>query len=154
MPTRRPDKVTEIEGRMGRGVPHVPKQGNLEPGPNGSDYDYTRPMMDPNQNPDARKLYPTQDERNAAKIQRATLAGDIYSGTDFPRDMIKFNIKVIDPENPTEADVMVFRAYLDDISDQYSAQYNSYKYNGRAENFYTYNTFDRNITFKFRIQAQ
>ena len=49
---------------------------------------------------------------------------------------------------------MVFRAFLEDISDDYSAEHNNFKYNGRGENFYTYNGFKRDISVSFKIAAQ
>ena len=49
---------------------------------------------------------------------------------------------------------MIFRAFLDGFNDNYNASHNSIKYNGRGENFYTYNTFTRKITFSFKVAAQ
>jgi hypothetical protein len=93
-----------------------------------------------------------QDLRNLYPIKDVSTDGPIPD--DVPKDLIKFNIKVIDPVNPNNAELLIFRAYLDDISDGYSAGYNSFKYNGRAEKFHVYNEFDRKISFNFRIQAQ
>lgn len=131
MATQRPDIVTD----MGRGNPGGPK--NLKPG---DTYDFSAP------NPGY------GDARNAVPIKRIEADGPIPE--DIPRDLIKFNIKIIDPENPLNADLLIFRAYLDDISDDYTANHNNFKYNGRAEKFYTYSEFDRSISFSFRIQAQ
>jgi hypothetical protein len=49
---------------------------------------------------------------------------------------------------------MVFRAFLDSFSDGYNANYNEFKYNGRGESFYTYNSFNRDINLSFKIAAQ
>ena len=57
------------------------------------------------------------------------------------RDLIRFRIEAVDSDNPEYADSMLFRAFLDDYSDNYSATHNNFKYNGRGEEFYTYNTF-------------
>ena len=70
------------------------------------------------------------------------------------KDYIKFRIAVVDNENPMNDNVILFRALLDNLSDNYSGDWNSFKYNGRAENFYTYSGFDRKITFGFKIHAQ
>lgn len=131
MATQRPDVVKD----MGRGNPGGPK--NLAPG---DTYDFTKP------NPGY------GDARNAVDIINISTDGPIPD--DIPRDMVKFNIKVIDPINPLSAELLVFRAYLDDVSDDYTAGYNNYKYNGRAEKMYTYSEFDRSISFKFRVIAQ
>jgi hypothetical protein len=70
------------------------------------------------------------------------------------KDYIKFRIAVADTENPTNDKVIVFRALLDNIADNFSGEWNSYKYNGRAEKFYTYGGFDRSIDFGFKIHTQ
>lgn len=131
MATQRPDVVKD----MGRGNPGGPK--NLKPG---DTYDYTV------------KNEGYGDARNAFPI--TSVKADEALPNDAPRDLIKFNIKVIDPVNPNNADLLIFRAYLDDVSDDYTANHNNFKYNGRAEKFYTYSEFDRSISFSFRIQAQ
>jgi len=82
---------------------------------------------------------------------------DIKSGDfrgDGFRDMIRFRFEAIKQASPTQAEAMVFRAFLDDFSDNYSANHNEIKYNGRAENFYTYNSFKRDISLSFKIAAQ
>jgi hypothetical protein len=70
------------------------------------------------------------------------------------RDLIRFRIEAVDSDKPNEADSMIFRAFLDDFSDSYNASHNSFKYNGRGEEFYTYNMFSRKISFSFKIAAQ
>ena len=132
MATQRPDIVTD----MGRGNPGGPK--NLE---SGNTYYFITPQSG------------YGDARNAVPIKRIETNGPLPDDT-IPRDLIKFNIKVIDPLEPNNVDLLVFRAYLDDISDDYTANHNNFKYNGRAEKFYTYSEFDRSISFSFRIQAQ
>ena len=73
--------------------------------------------------------------------------------SDF-EDYIKFRIAVFNTENPREDNVILFRAFLDNLSDNYSGDWNSFKYNGRAENFYVYSGFDRKISLGFKIHAQ
>jgi len=46
-----------------------------------------------------------------------------------------------------------FRAYLDNISDSYDPNWNSFKYPGRADSFYTYEGFDRKLTLGWSIVA-
>ena len=71
------------------------------------------------------------------------------------RDLIRFRIEALDGDNPGgDADVMVFRAFLDSFSDDYSGEWNDFQYNGRAEKFYTYGGFDRSLSFSFKIAAQ
>ena len=61
------------------------------------------------------------------------------------QDFIPFQFEVVDIDNPLQSTKMVFRAYIDSITDDFSANHNSVKYSGRAEKFYTYNEFDRKI---------
>lgn len=151
MATQRPD----VEGMMGRGNPGAGKGREFPIVDSTGNPDYT---ISPGTTEDNEGLYTSfQDKRNLTPITDVDADGPInYSDTKggIPRDLVKFNIKVIDPEKPNNAELLIFRAYIDDISDSYNANYNSYKYNGRAEKFYIYNEFDRSISFKFRIIAQ
>ena len=70
------------------------------------------------------------------------------------RDYIKFRIAVVDTDNPLNDNMILFRALLDNVTDSFSGEWNSFKYNGRAEKFYTYGGFDRSISFGFKIHAQ
>jgi hypothetical protein len=69
-------------------------------------------------------------------------------------DYIKFRIAVVDNDNPLNDKIILFRAFLDSLSDNYTGTWNSYKYNGRAEEFYTYGGFQRGIDFGFKIHSQ
>ena len=57
-------------------------------------------------------------------------------------------------DEPDQVEVMAFRAFLDDYGDNYSSAWNSFKYNGRGEDFYTYGGFKRDVSFSFKIAAQ
>ncbi len=92
----------------------------------------------------------TVDLINALDVFRADMDFD----DNAVRDLIRFRIEAVDPLNPNKSDTMVFRAFLDSLSDNFSANYNEFSYNGRAESFYTYNSFNRDISFDFKIAAQ
>jgi len=71
---------------------------------------------------------------------------------DNTQDIIKFVFEAISNDNPDYSTAIFFRAFLTaGITDNNSAQLNSFKYMGRGENFYTYQGFDRTIGFSFRI---
>ena len=70
------------------------------------------------------------------------------------KDFIPFRFECVNSDDPTESNVIIFRAYLENFGDKYSGKWKRYNYNGRAENFYTYDSFDRKINFKFKIAAQ
>ena len=86
-------------------------------------------------------------------IKSKTLFTD-QSIADMPEDSVKFAIECVDSENAFLSDIIMFRAFLDDFSDSYAAKHNTYNYNGRGENFYTYDSFNRDISLGFKIAAQ
>jgi hypothetical protein len=102
---------------------------------------------------------PVEDVEGA--IDKITQTG-IFSRKNFNRednnpelkDYIKFRIAVVNTEEPIKDNVIQFRALLDSMSDNYTGNWNSYKYNGRAEEFYTYAGFQRGINFSFKIHTQ
>ena len=93
----------------------------------------------------------TVDLLNALDIFKSD-GGDLSS--DSLKDLVRFRIEAINPENILETNVMVFRAFLDSMNDNFNANYNEFNYNGRGESFYTYNSFNRSIDFSFKIAAQ
>jgi hypothetical protein len=76
-----------------------------------------------------------------------------YNSADTD-DLIKFVFEAISNDNSNFSTAIFFRAFLTTgITDNNSAQLNSFKYMGRGENFYTYQGFDRSISFSFRVAA-
>ena len=66
-------------------------------------------------------------------------------------DIIPFYFNSITPETNF---FLHFRAFLDAFNDNYTGNWNSNKYLGRADNFYTYGGFERSINIGFKIAAQ
>ena len=71
-----------------------------------------------------------------------------------PWSIVKFRIGVIDNKNPKEKTYIHFRAFVDNFSDNYSAEWSSERYMGRGEKFYRYGGFDRNINLDWTVAAQ
>lgn len=69
-------------------------------------------------------------------------------------DLVKFRIGIIQNDNPAEKVFIHFRAFLDSMSDDYTADWSSDKLMGRGENFYRYNGFDRKISLGWTVVAQ
>lgn len=65
-------------------------------------------------------------------------------------DIIPFQFNVF---SPNESAYIYFRAFLEDFSDDYTGDWAGTKYIGRAEEFYTYQGFKRDISFNFKIAA-
>ena len=69
---------------------------------------------------------------------------------EIDEDIIPFKIEVKDKFTSY---FIYFRAYLEDLSDNFKGEWNSFKYIGRGEPFFNYTGFDRNIGFSFKIAA-
>lgn len=74
--------------------------------------------------------------------------------SEIPKDFVPFRFEVINHKDPFNSNIIAFRAFLDSLGDNYNADFNSIKYNGRPETFYSYNSFDRKISLAFKIAAQ
>jgi hypothetical protein len=78
-----------------------------------------------------------------------------WEQTNTTKDIIKFAFECIDNDDTSKAMALVFRAFLDgSITDNNTAEYNSFKYLGRGETFRTYQGFNRTISFSFKIFVQ
>lgn len=70
-------------------------------------------------------------------------------------DLVNFRIGVLNTSNPSFPLTQIqFRAFLDQISDSYSSDWDPIKYIGRGENFYTYKGFDRKVSLGWTVAAQ
>ena len=76
---------------------------------------------------------------------------------EYRKDLIKFRFTIVKPveddNNPIEYQHLFFNAYLTQLDDTYNGDWNNWKYNGRAENFYTYSGFERTVGIGFKIAA-
>lgn len=74
--------------------------------------------------------------------------------SDSAADLIPFRIKIINPEHPSDpGTILTFRAYIDTFSDSYNSEWKSQTYMGRAESFWKYNSFGRDISLGFTVVA-
>ena len=88
----------------------------------------------------------------------------IYQGTsptdnELVKDLIDFRIGIYDNDKigvGTEIPLnwLHFRVLLDDFSDSYGADWKAINYMGRAESFYKYESFKRDISIGFTVAAQ
>jgi hypothetical protein len=88
------------------------------------------------------------------KINALPIYSDSTPDEKNGNDLVKFRIGVIDNDNPSLKTYIHFRAFLNQISDAYSADWNGTKYIGRGENFYTYGGFDRKVSLSWTVAAQ
>ena len=90
------------------------------------------------------------DRINYKKVYSSTTGVNFNKSTE---DMIKFYIAVIDNDNPTNKTYIHFRAFIDGLSDNYGANWNSISYPGRGEEFFKYGGFTRDIGFNFKVHV-
>jgi hypothetical protein len=64
-------------------------------------------------------------------------------------DLVKFRLAVIDNNSPNLKTFAHFRSFINSFSDNISSEWNSFKYLGRGENFYTYQGFNRTVDMSF-----
>lgn len=91
------------------------------------------------------------DKINALPIYRSETVDSTNKPTN---DLIQFNIGVINNDKPTQKDYIHFRAFLNGITDGYTAEWKGSKYIGRGEDFYTYGGFDRKVSLSWTVAAQ
>ena len=90
------------------------------------------------------------DKINALQIYKSEY---VDTSKDI-NDLCKFRIGVIDNDNPLLKTYIHFRAFLDSMDDSYTAQWDSQKFAGRAENLYNYQGFDRKFNLSWTVAAQ
>ena len=66
-------------------------------------------------------------------------------------DIIPFEFNIVEAGGASK--YLYFRAHLDNLDDNYSGDWSGTKYIGRAEEFYTYQGFKRDISFSFKMAA-
>jgi hypothetical protein len=96
----------------------------------------------------------SQDKVNMTPIYRKSIKTPVELDSDDVRDLIKFCIESIDNNHPDQTNRMHFRAFITNFSDNIGAEWDSKKYMGRGENFYTYQGFTREVGFTFVVAAQ
>lgn len=70
------------------------------------------------------------------------------------QDIIPFKINILNPANPSVIEILTFRAYIDSISDSYSADWKAQTYMGVGEKFWKYNSFGREIGFDLSVVTE
>ena len=93
-------------------------------------------------------IYLSKDNKPEGKVD--------LDESDFKdlRDFCTFKFEVLQSDTFTTTQNIMFRAFLDGFTDNYTATHNEYKYNGRGESFYTYQKFNRAMNINFKIAAQ
>jgi len=86
------------------------------------------------------------------KLNALDLSTTNPDGNTAARDFAKLYFEVLNPDRKQSVFIH-FRAFLDNLDDSFTADWQAHKYVGRAEDFYTYGGFSRDINFSFKIAA-
>lgn len=116
-------------------------------------------LGDPGARPSFQRKFTNQINEGKGQDKINLLPPYVHSGRDpiignDVRDMIKFCIEVINNDGIESTVPLHFRAYITDLNDNIGADWNSQRYMGRGENFYTYQGFTREVSFKLTVAAQ
>ena len=84
------------------------------------------------------------------KINALDVSTERVNGGKAARDLVKFYFEIITPDG---SNFLHFRAFIDSVDDKYNANWEGHRYVGRAEDFYTYGGFSRDISVTFKIAA-
>jgi len=100
----------------------------------------------------------TTEDINNVYAYDSVNAQPLYSSKDVSakkekgyNDIIKFNIGVVNLEDSSITTWIHFRSYINNFNDSYGADWQSYKYMGRGNNFYKYNGYNRDISMGFDV---
>ena len=97
------------------------------------------------------KSYSTDDIQEQYVLQKTGIFGNSSDEIEIlkNKDLIRFFFEINNNDAVTNEENfwLFFRAYLNEFGDDYKAEWDSYKYVGRAENFYKYSGFSRNISY-------
>ena len=70
-------------------------------------------------------------------------------------DLIKFRMAVHNPHDKAGKKTYIhFRAFLDTFTDNYTSEWESFKYMGRTEQFHKYQGFTRSVSLSWKLVAQ
>jgi hypothetical protein len=84
----------------------------------------------------------------------------LYSSTGVTaspvkNDLVKFRIAVYNPHDSKQRKTFIhFRAFLETFQDNYTSEWNPFKYMGRSEEFYKYQGFNRSVSLSWKLAAQ
>ena len=118
------------------------------PGRRGNVISYTIGKRDNNGN-----LMGAVDKINAMPIYQSEAVKEDKVNF-FKNDLVKFRIAALNNEDPSLKQYMIFRAFINDFTDTYSATWNPVNYVGRGEAFHKYGSFSRGVQMGFTIAAQ
>ena len=92
----------------------------------------------------------TVDRINATSIYTS---GQVKQ-TTADSDLIPFYFQVVNNNDPSSYEFIHFRAYIENLGDNFQSNWNASTYSGRGENFYIFNNFTRNVSLTFKVAVE
>ena len=92
----------------------------------------------------------TPDKWEVDSVNALDISTTRLDATQEARDFAKLYFEIITPDGQM---FLHFRAFIDNVDDSYAADWQGQKYVGRAEDFYTYAGFSRDINISFKVVA-
>ena len=152
----------DIKDAVGEVYPENPKLGQKLPSTNYEEFNRKKTYGEGN--PGKRNFdrsdpygegFQTGWEDTVDKVNYQRLYAGATANKDVSNlDIIPFYITALDNDASKDNVHIHFRAFIDSFSDNYNATWDSHKFMGRGENFYTYDGFSREINLSFKIHAQ
>jgi hypothetical protein len=90
------------------------------------------------------------DTINLTPIYTSNIAKDNLENLD----LVPFYFQVVNNDDPSQYTFIHLRAYLDNFSDNFTGNWQSFRYSGRGENFYIYDNFQRTINVGFTVAIE
>ena len=153
----------DVVSRDGLTITYTPKLQDFRSGSKGTatySLDYTAATINKERRvglgnqgaPSLRTDYTYVDKDKIDKLNEQDISNSRIDGLkpNDVRDLAKFYFEII---TPSGTKFLYFRAFIDSVDDSYNANWESHKYVGRAEDFYTYGGFSRDINVSFKIAA-
>jgi len=141
--------------------PGIQSTGRIETTPTVAGYNinndkgYIKKPLNPNPYLGVNKKYTPYTLKKGVKTNGVVKLYDSSTITSNVHDteIVPFKITIVNPTAPLTGSTLTFPAYVTSFSDNYGADWNSQTYMGRAEKFYKYNSFSRDISFTFTVAA-
>ena len=124
-------------------------------GPNAKNLEFRVSAGDPGRSKDVLKYSikgEAIDKINARMPYESTVPKD--SRVDHGNDLCKFSIGILNNDGTGTSTYIHFRAFINEFSDKYNADWGSTQYIGRADKFHNYKGFERSISMGWTVYAQ
>lgn len=107
---------------------------------------------------EAKKEYSSKAQDLRQKLQAKLSSYKKQEHSVDTTDTVDFEIKILNPSttqaNFTDTSTIKFKSYIDSLSDSYNADWTQQVYMGRAEKFWKYNTFSRDMNISFTVASE